>query len=302
LKILILGSEGFIGSHCVSHFLESNHNIFGVDLFEQPSMQYKYRKVSRLSFEIETIISENDFDLIINASGSGNVGLSMNHPLIDFESNCLGLIKVLDAIRKFKPKAKFIHLSSAAVYGNPKELPIKETDELKPLSAYGWHKLISENLCKEYVQLYGLNISILRPFSVYGRGLKKQIFWDVYKKLSENNITLELMGTGKESRDFIHIEDLIKVIELVAFNAPMPGDIYNVASGNETTIEKAINIFIKNLGFKTELIFNNQVRKGDPLNWCADISNIQNVGFENPILLDHGLSDVSTWIKQFIAL
>jgi nucleoside-diphosphate-sugar epimerase len=298
LKILILGSEGFIGSHCVSHFLESNHNIFGVDLFEQPSIPYTYRKVSRLSFEIETIISENDFDLIINASGSGNVGLSMNHPLIDFESNCLDLIKVLDAIRKFKPKAKFIHLSSAAVYGNPKELPIKETDELKPLSAYGWHKLISENLCKEYVQLYGLNISILRPFSVYGRGLKKQIFWDVYKKLSENNISLELMGTGNESRDFIYIDDLVNVIEFIALNSPMIGDIYNVASGNETTIEKAINIFIKNLGFKTELRFNKQVRKGDPLNWCADISKLRSIGFGSPILIEEGLADLSTWFKN----
>jgi len=298
LKILILGSEGFIGSHCVSHFLESNHNVFGVDLFEQPSMQYTYRKVSRLSFEIENIISENDFDLIINASGSGNVGLSMNHPLIDFESNCLDLIKVLDAIRKFKPQTKFIHLSSAAVYGNPKDLPIKETDELKPLSAYGWHKLISENLCTEYVQLYGLNISILRPFSVYGKGLKKQIFWDVYKKLSENNISLELMGTGKESRDFIYIDDLVNVIELVALNSPMIGDVYNVASGNETTIEKAIHIFIKNLDFKTELSFNNQVRKGDPLNWCADISKLRSIGFGSPILIEEGLADLSTWFKN----
>jgi len=298
LKILILGSEGFIGSHCVSHFLESSHNVFGVDLFEQPSMQYAYRKVSRLSFEIETIISENDFDLIINASGSGNVGLSMNHPLIDFESNCLDLIKVLDAIRKFKPQTKFIHLSSAAVYGNPKDLPIKETDELKPLSAYGWHKLISENLCTEYVQLYGLNISILRPFSVYGKGLKKQIFWDVYKKLSENNISLELMGTGKESRDFIYIDDLVNVIELVALNSPMIGDVYNVASGNETTIEKAIHIFIKNLDFKTELSFNNQVRKGDPLNWCADISKLRSIGFGSPILIEEGLADLSTWFKN----
>jgi len=298
MKILILGSEGFIGSHCVSHFLESNHNVFGVDLFEQPSMQYTYRKVSRLSFEIETIISENDFDLIINASGSGNVGLSMNHPLIDFESNCLDLIKVLDAIRKFKPQTKFIHLSSAAVYGNPKDLPIKETDELKPLSAYGWHKLISENLCTEYVQLYGLNISILRPFSVYGKGLKKQIFWDVYKKLSENNISLELMGTGKESRDFIYIDDLVNVIELVALNSPMIGDVYNVASGNETTIEKAIHIFIKNLDFKTVLSFNNQVRKGDPLNWCADISKLRSIGFGSPILIEEGLADLSTWFKN----
>ncbi len=298
MKILILGSEGFIGSHCVAHFSKRNHHIFGVDLFEQPSKEYTYRKVSRLSFEIENIISENDFDLIINASGSGNVGLSMNHPLIDFESNCLDLIKVLDAIRKFKPQVKLIHLSSAAVYGNPKKLPIKETDELKPLSAYGWHKLISENLCTEYVQLYGLNISILRPFSVYGKGLKKQIFWDVYNKLIINNISLELMGTGNESRDFIHVNDLVNAIEIVAQNSPMIGDIYNVASGIETAIEKAINIFINSLDFKTVIRFNTQVRKGDPLNWCADISKLKSIGFGSPILIEEGLGDLSSWFKN----
>ena len=302
MKILILGSEGFIGSHCVSYFLNNNHDVFGVDLFEQPTKQYTYRKVSRLSFEIENIISENDVDLVINASGSGNVGLSMNHPLIDFESNCLDLIKVLDGIRKFSAKAKFIHLSSAAVYGNPYRLPVKETDELKPLSAYGWHKLISENICKEYVQLYNLSISILRPFSVYGQGLKKQIFWDIYKKLCANNHSLELMGTGNESRDFIHIQDLVKVIELVGLKAPMNGDIYNVANGVETTIAKAIHIFIEKLDVKTTISFNNQIRKGDPLNWCADISNIQSLGFENSILLEQGLSDVSTWMKKLLAL
>jgi len=299
LKILILGSEGFIGSHCVSHFLSNNHDVFGVDLFEQPSKQYTYRKVSRLSFEIENIISENDVDLVINASGSGDVGLSMNHPLIDFELNCLDLIKVLDAIRKFRPKAKFIHLSSAAVYGNPNNLPVKETDELKPLSAYGWHKLISENICTEYVQVYGLGISILRPFSVYGKGLKKQIFWDVYMKLMNNNYSIELMGTGNESRDYIHINDLVNAIELVAINSPMNGSIYNVASGIETTIEKVIHIFIEKLNFNTEITFSNQVRKGDPLNWCADISKMKSIGFASDILIEEGLEDLSSWLNNF---
>ena len=301
MKILILGAEGFIGSHCVSHFLNNNHDVFGVDLYEQPTKQYTYRKVSRLSFEIENIISENDVDLIINASGSGNVGLSMNHPLIDFESNCLDLIRVLDAIRKFRPKTKFIHLSSAAVYGNPNRLPVKETDELKPLSAYGWHKLISENICKEYVQLYNLSISILRPFSVYGKSLKKQIFWDAYKKIIDNNISLELMGTGNESRDYIHINDLVKAIELVALNSPMNGDVYNVASGIETSIAKAIHIFIEKLDVKTAITFNNQVRKGDPLNWCADISKLRSIGFVSPILMEEGLVDLASWFKNLKA-
>jgi len=88
---------------------------------------------------------------------------------------------------KFNNKCKYLHISSAAVYGNPKQLPVKETDNCQPLSPYGWHKWMSELICQEYFRLYNIRSLIVRPFSVYGPGLRKQLFWDLYGKAFGKN-------------------------------------------------------------------------------------------------------------------
>src|SRR5215211_1274307 len=111
-QILILGSEGFIGSHIVQYFLNKNYKVYGCDLFEAPSLEYRYFKVSRLSPEWESVLSANKFNYCINAAGSGNVPYSMEHPVIDYEANTLDTIHILDAIRRYAPTSKYIHISS----------------------------------------------------------------------------------------------------------------------------------------------------------------------------------------------
>jgi len=298
LKILILGSEGFIGSHCVSYFIAQGHTVYGLDLFEQPTQAYTYTKVSRLSPELEELFTKQPFEVVINASGSGNVMYSMTHPVIDFEANSLDTIRVLDTIRKYQPSCRYIHISSAAVYGNPQRLPVYEDDASMPLSPYGWHKLISELLCKEYYSLYALNLAVIRPFSVYGKGLKKQLFWDLFNKIVNSSGVIELHGTGQESRDFIHVEDLVRAIALIIEKGNMRGEVYNVASGVETTIQQAAQLFIETLKGPVEYTFSGRTREGDPLNWRADISRLQSLGFRTSYTLPMGLSEVSGWLQQ----
>jgi UDP-glucose 4-epimerase len=299
LRILILGSEGFIGGHCVTHFLAKKYTVFGIDLFEQPSRNYKYTKVSRLSPELDELFEQNPFDAVINAAGSGNVPYSMTHPLIDFEANSLDTIRVLEAIRKHQPTCKYIHISSAAVYGNPVALPVQEDHATVPLSPYGWHKLIGEQLCMEYSSIYSLNLAIVRPFSVYGIGLKKQLFWDVYHKIVDSPTgSIELHGTGFESRDFIQISDLVRVFDLILERGLLKGEVYNLASGEEVSIKEAVETFIETLGRPITYRFNGIVRTGDPLNWKADVTKIQRLGFipNNNLLI--GLAEVSAWLQQ----
>ena len=298
MKILIIGSEGFIGSHCVDFFLSTGHFVSGLDLYEQPSKRYVYTKITRLSPEFDEVFGSGQFDAVINASGSSNVSYSMAHPLSDFEANCLDTIRVLDAIRKHQKDCRYIHLSSAAVYGNPAKLPVQETDPLLPISAYGWHKLIAENLCREYSSLYKLNIAILRPFSVYGPGLKKQLFWDLFQKSRDRQGKFELFGTGKESRDYIHINDLVRAVACVLEKAAMRGEAYNIAPGNETTIEKVVDIFFSALSLQPDYFFNGQVRSGDPLNWCADTRKINQLGFSCEIDLLQGMKEVAACLKE----
>jgi UDP-glucose 4-epimerase len=297
MKILIIGSEGFIGSNCVKYFTQIGYNVWGVDLFNQSTQAYKYNKISRLSDDLVEIIKSNQFDVLINASGSANVNYSMTHPFIDFESNCLDVIILLEGIRKYQNNCKYIHISSAAVYGNPIELPINEFAATNPLSPYGWHKLISENLCNEYSSVYGIQTVIVRPFSVYGPGLRKQLFWDLFQKIKSSNGIVELWGTGNESRDFIYIDDFVIAIHILIKNAKMNGDVFNLASGQETSIANAINLFINSYDSNVQFKFNGHVREGDPLNWKADISKLTTLGFNPSFNIKSGITKLANWLK-----
>lgn len=300
MKILILGSEGFIGKHLITYFIQAGQIVYGCDLFESPSQKYRYTKVSRLSPELSELLTSAAFDVCINVAGSGNVPFSMEHPFIDFESNSLDVIRILDGIRLHQPQCRYIQLSSAAVYGNPVDLPVKETTALSPLSPYGWHKLIAENLCKEYKIVYGVSSVIVRPFSVYGEGLKKQLFWDLYQKYknSKKNETISLLGSGNETRDYIYIEDLVKAISIIIQRARFESEVYNIASGIETSIAEAASCLIKYVDPQAKLSFSNEIRKGDPINWKADITALQNLGFTPSVDLNTGLYNLSKWLKN----
>ena len=297
MNILILGSEGFIGAHLVDSFLKQGANVNGCDLYESSFGNYHYIKVSRLSPEWDEIFSSNSYDVCINAAGSGNVSYSMTHPLSDFESNTLDVIRVLNALRRYNRTCKYLHISSAAVYGNPRQLPVKETDNCQPLSPYGWHKWMSEMVCKEYHHLYAISCCIIRPFSVYGPGLRKQLFWDLYQKAMSAS-EVKLFGTGNESRDFIYIDDLMQVIDIILRKAPMQAEWYNVATGTETLIRQAASLFLQHFPTPPKLIFNGQAKPGDPLNWKADISNITALGFQQQISLEKGLELTFQWINN----
>lgn len=294
MKILVLGSHGFIGSHMVAYFVSKGYAVTGCDLVEDVAIGYEYHKISILSSDFDTLFVNGAFDMCINASGSGNVSYSVSHPISDFESNTICVAKVLDTIRKFRPNCKYIHISSAAVYGNPGKLPIHENDTLAPLSPYGYHKVMSEQICKEYSHLYNVPTVIIRPFSVYGNGLKKQLLWDICAKLKMAD-SISLFGTGNESRDFIHIDDLIGLIELVILNAPFNCDIYNAASCKETTIKEVAAIFEKNYGTNKKILFSGKFKIGDPINWRADISASVALGFISNANIEKNIIDYINW-------
>jgi UDP-glucose 4-epimerase len=294
-RILILGSEGFIGHHLVRQFHAHQFLVHGCDLFETAQHPgYTYTKVSRLSPEWEEVFTHQQFDYCINAAGSGNVPYSMTHPLSDFESNTLDTIRILDAIRRLNPSCRYLHLSSAAVYGNPEKLPIEEADRKSPMSPYGWNKLMAEQICREYHVIYKLSTAIIRPFSVYGRGLRKQLLWDICRKLQQSD-NISLYGTGNESRDFIHVDDLCAVLIKIVDNSPFNCTIYNAAAGEETRISQIAAIFEKNYPGNKRISFSGEEKKGDPVNWRAGIAAIVQLGFTPSVKLDHGIKDYIDW-------
>lgn len=291
-----MGSEGFIGRNLVAAFLKKGWQVSGIDHFDNPGQEYKYQKQLGIS-DFTELLLRNKYDYIVNAAGSGNVGFSVTHPLGDFESNCFEPAKVLDAIRLTASKSVYLHISSAAVYGNPATIPVKEEHAIQPLSPYGWHKYMSELLCREYFQLYGIRSCIVRPFSVYGPGLKKQLFWDIYHKAADKP-SIELFGTGNESRDFIYIDDLVAAMDILLDKAALEAECYNVANGIETTIKQAAQLFVGHFPQAVAVSFNGRTKSGDPLNWQGDISKLKALGFKPRVTIEEGLKLTYDWIER----
>lgn len=293
MKIVIIGSKGFIGSHCRDYFIEQGHEVIGCDIVD--SDELNYYSINKIENNFSVLFSNGDIDYCINAAGSANVSYSYQFPEKDFELNVSLVINILAAIKAKCLSCKFINFSSAAVYGNPNELPIKEDAEVKPLSPYGYHKLLSEKLLTEYHHFFKLNTCSLRVFSAYGPGLKKQLFWDIYQKTLLHE-SVNLFGTGKESRDFIYISDLVKAVECVMTNAKFAGETINIASGTETTIDKAASTILNSLSVNKKLIFNGEEKAGDPINWKADIGELQKFGFNPKVDISVGIEKYAFWL------
>ena len=295
MKILIIGVNGFIGSHSFSYFKSKGHKVYGCATRGIPSKRLFI--VDKFNADFDSIFKEHKFDVCVNAAGSSGVSFSIQEPEKDYQLNVGIIRKVLIAIREHSPKTKLVHLSSAAVYGNPKSLPIKESAPTNPISPYGHHKLQSEEICAEFYKEYAIPTISLRIFSVYGPGLRKQLFWDIYQKSIQSS-KLDLFGTGKETRDYIFIEDLLNAISLIIEKSEFKNEVINVANGIEVTIKKAADILIKELGSGNKINFNGENRKGDPLNWRADIGKLKGLGYKPTRDIESGLSKLAKWIGK----
>lgn len=297
MKVLIVGINGFIGSHVAEGLSLVGHEVYGID---------RTVGIGKYNTEVFDVVCDNISemlrsirpDVIINCAGHASVPNSIAHPEADLMENTVLVHKILFAIKQLGfVKIRFVQLSSAAVYGNPDCLPISENSEIKPLSPYALHKMMAEDICLYFSKECGIDIKVLRLFSVYGNGLRKQIFWDLYQKYRESG-RLSLLGTGEESRDYIHIDDLVSAIRIIV-ETDSKNVIWNIASGCEVYIKEVADIFARKLGLAlSEIEFNGCVRQGDPINWWADISRIKAEGFVPQISIEQGISEYISWVKN----
>lgn len=295
MKVLIIGSKGFIGSNLTDYLHGIDHEVWGADITSDGEYKQNFFLLNATNTDFSIVFRDIEYDVCINCSGAASVPESLVNPIRDYFLNAVNVYKILNAIRIFQSECKFINLSSAAVYGNPKHLPVSESASLNPLSPYGVHKLQSEQLCKEFYDFYCIKTCSIRIFSVYGAGLRKQLFWDLYKK-AKSNLPFTLFGTGEESRDFINVLDLVKAIDLVMESSDFKADVINIANGEEIMIKDAVSIFFSFFNHKVEYSFSCDTRKGDPLNWLADINKLRSFGYKPSIDIKDGLQKYFKWL------
>ena len=298
-KVIITGVNGFIGSYMAQKCIQCGYDVIGIDVASISIINnVEYYQLNLFEDSIDDVLKIYKPFAMIHCAGMADVNYSVQHPDSDFASNVGISRKVLYSIKNVSNKTIFIFLSSAGVYGNPIKNPIDEKHEKNPISPYALHKSLVEVICEYFVKQYNIDVRILRIFSAYGVGLKKQIFWDMGQKIRKYN-KLELFGTGDETRDFIYIEDLVCAIHLI-MEAEKTVDItYNVANGIEISIRNIAEIFCDKCGLSKDLIIFNQCERfGNPKNWCADISKIKMLGYEPKIDIDVGIEKYVDWLRK----
>ncbi|MCT7942949.1 NAD-dependent epimerase/dehydratase family protein [Shewanella holmiensis] len=296
--LLVTGGFGFLGRNVAKYFRELGYQVYGIGHGNWTRDQFSVFGFEGWSENDITIENIKDigkvFDIIVHCGGSGSVAYSISNPYQDFSKTVSGTASVLEYIRLYNPLARLIYPSSPAVHGEHSDNPIEEDDPICPASPYGEFKYMAEHLCHTYSNSFGINVVILRFFSVYGEGLTKQLLWDAANKIFGSNHAI-FWGGGDETRDWIHVDDAVRLIQTVADSDLPAGAVVNAGSGSATTIAVVLDLLSKELGFSGEIEFNKIVREGDPLYYWADISKAESIGWKPKIELKDGIKRYAKW-------
>ncbi|GHV91885.1 NAD-dependent epimerase [Spirochaetia bacterium] len=297
MKILIIGSTGFIGSNLIKYLSNKSHIVYGADIIPNVYNKKNYIVLDEKNETFVKLFEKNKYDVCINCTGSASVPNSYKDLISDFTLNTFNVLKQLEAIKQLNPECKYINLSSAAVYGNPVRLPIPENTPLYPISPYGYHKKMAEDILAEYHNIYNIKTCSLRIFSAYGEGLKKQILFDLSKKIKEDD-KIFVYGTGEETRDFIHVYDICNAIDRIIFNAQFNNDIINIANGKRIKIIDIVMLLCDYWKSKKNIVFSGEIRQGDPANWEADISKLVSLDYKQTIEIKAGIEKYVSWLRE----
>jgi len=303
--ILITGASGFLGTWLADELFEAGYELIGIDLRLplKPEIWSNFVTASTDNADWETLLHGNDIFGVCHLAGGASVPLSVNDPYSDFANLLPGTARLALYLSKHHSQAKFIFFSSGAVYGNPKSSRCNEETLASPISPYGIHKYIAESLLANYSRIYSLNVIVLRIFSVYGPGLRKQLIWDVCRKAiladKQADKVMTLFGTGTETRDFVYVKDLCRIVATVLTNdVKKHFQIYNVASGGQTSVAEIASRLVKHLNLDVKVNFNGVVPPGDPVTMKADTSRLKDMDIKMMYDIDKGLAEVADWIKN----
>jgi len=293
--VLVTGAEGFIGSR-LSSYLEGRGSRVIRGVRRQARGSEGTVELELPTQDLGPILERFGPDLVVHAAGTSSVQRSFEQTAADFRSNVASTQSLLAALAASESKPRLMFLSSAAVYGTPLRMPIKETQPVAPISPYGVHKAAAELLCRYYARVHGVPTLRLRIFSAYGPGLKRQILWDVCQKWQRSG-EIVLSGTGCETRDLLHVSDVVSALALAADRAPFDGRAINVASGTAVTMAHLAGMLIAQLG-AGHLRFTHKARRGDPSHWQASIERLSRLGFKQTVGLEEGVQEYVAWVRR----
>ncbi len=301
MKIFVTGGAGFIGKYLIELLIKNNHKITIFDNFSNSSkdsisdlLQNNVKVIEGDITNFEEIdFALKDHDILIHLAAKISVNESIKNPVETFHTNVDGTKNVVTACLKNNIK-KIVIASSAAVYGesNSSEIKLNEESEKNPISPYGESKMIMEQYVEEKLSTNEMDYVILRFFNIFGIGQSDEYAGVITKfeeKISQGK-DLEIFGDGKQTRDFVAIEDVVEVISHV-LGIKLKNGIYNIARGYSMTIKNLAELMISKSNKKIGITCLKS-KKGEIKYSQADITLAKkNIGYKPTTLIENKISD-----------
>jgi UDP-glucose 4-epimerase len=306
MTVWITGANGFIARHLARELADRGQTVDGIGYGAPQDAAKRYWGYrSCLNGEIDApnlqaFAAKTDLPTIIyHLAGGSSVGASIAQPHADFSRTVTATEQLLDWVRVNAPQCRIVTASSAAVYGYQNLGPIAEMARLDPMSPYGQHKRMMEQLCQSYANAFGVQSIVLRLFSVYGPTLRKQLLWDLCNRLQDGNRRLVLGGTGSEARDWTHVRDVARLLAVLpGYDVAAPYHVLNGGSGVGTSVAQVAGSVIDSWGDGLSVGFSGQSRAGDPTSLISDSTRLKALGFEWTTGLDAGVNEYVQWFKS----
>lgn len=312
MKALITGAAGFIGSHLTQRLLADGWSVVGVDNFDDfydPQIKRSNLKASLRNNDFclieadirdQTAMDEaiaNGIDIIVHLAARAGVRPSIEQPTLYADVNVNGTTVLLEAANKHNIR-KFIFGSSSSVYGNNEKVPFSEDDNVDfPISPYAATKKACELICHTYHHLYGIDITCLRFFTVYGPRQRPDLAIHKFASLIEQGKPIPVYGDGSMMRDFTYIDDIINGT-LAAMDKCAGFNIYNLGESRPISVNDLIAELEKALGRKAVREYL-PAQPGDVERTYADVTRAVNeLGYDPSTAIEAGLAKFVAWLRK----
>lgn len=321
-KILITGAAGFIGYHLCKQLSSKSVHIIGIDCINSYySTQLKKDRLAQLESidnfhfikmdicdkpALDKLFEEEKFDVVINLAAQAGVRYSIEQPYKYIDSNLIGFINILEAVRH-NPVKHLIYASSSSVYGNTDKIPFSTDDDCnEPVSLYAATKKSNELMAHSYTQLYKIPVTGLRFFTVYGPMGRPDMAYFSFTNKIVNGETIQVYNNGDLERDFTYVDDITLAIEKIInlpFDTPeekeKPYRLFNIGNNKPVKLMHFINTLEKHIGKKANKEFL-PMQKGDVYRTYADISDLEKrIAYKPNTTIEEGLSKFVQWYNAY---
>lgn len=283
MEILVTGGAGFQGSHLTESLLANGHWVTVLDKSSRNAVRNMqgFRSHDRAAFISGSVTDGQTIDravrdhhVVFHLAAHVNVDQSLGDPESFLETNVMGTYRVLEAVRRY------------------------EHAELKPNSPYGASKAAADRLCYSYFRSYGLDVTIVRPFNIFGVRQKAGRFGALIPRLVRQGINgegLTIFGAGSATRDYLYVSDIVGAYNLVLRTPTLRGQAINFASGKDTRVRDIVEYVADKFGARIE---HRDARPGEVQRFPADISLAKSIGFQPQVEIWDGIDRYINWAKD----